>query len=194
MTSSTNSTVRKFPRLSTLEIVIMVVTGAVFGLLGAGINTLWVPLTSLLGMWVSNVLTGPFFSCGLVSARIIRKPGVAFITHNLFSLALVLLGDPFGLTNFIFGIAQGVAFEIVLGAFRYRRWDRWTILLAALLATVFDIPVLYFVMGFAEQPFWTWFGPLLARPLYVLPVVYVLAVSIPNLLERTGLVKQGQTG
>ena len=66
-------------------------------------------------------------------------------------------------------------------------------MLAALLATVFDIPVLYFVMGFGEQPFWTWFGPLLVRPLYVLPVVYALAVGIPNLLERMGLVKQSQT-
>ncbi len=192
MTSSTDSSLRRLPRFSAIEIVIMVVTGTVFGLLGTGINAVWIPLTSLLGMWVSNVLAGPFFSCGLVAARIIRKPGVAFITHNLFSLALILLGDPFGLTNFAFGIVQGVAFEIVLGVFRYRRWDWWVILLSALLATVFDIPVLYFVMGFAEQPFWTWFGPLLARPLYVLPVVYLLAVGIPNLLERAGLVRQAQ--
>jgi energy-coupling factor transport system substrate-specific component len=191
MCSQNKPVTKRSFRFTTLDIVIMVTTGAVFGLIGLGLNASFFLLSGVLGVaWASNLLAGPFFSCGLLAARILRKPGVSFITQMLFSVASVLLGDPFGLTNLGFGFVQGIAFEIIFAVFRYKRWDWWVILLAAFLATIFDIGPLYVFTGLGEQPLWTWLGPLMLRPLFVLPIVYILAVSVPNLLQKAGVIKQ----
>jgi energy-coupling factor transport system substrate-specific component len=184
----------RFPRYSTLEIVIMIVTGAAFGVIGLGLNVLALFLIGTLGLWVAYLLAGPFASCGLVAARIIRKPGVAFVTHMLFGVASVLLGDPFGLWNLVYSFTQGVAFEVGLAAFRYQRWDWIPIMLGAALTVPFEFVPVYFSFGWSQQPLWSWLGPELLKPIYIQPWVLLLAVAVPDLLERRGVIKQGAIG
>lgn len=184
----------KSHRFSTLEIVIMVVIATIFGLVGLGLNSLFFLLSSIMGpAWSSAILAGPFFSCGLMAARIIRKPGVAFSTQVLNSVAAILFGDPFGVTNLAFGFVQGVAFETGFAIFRYRKWNWSVILLAAFLATIFDIGPMYLFGGFASMPLWSWLGPIMLRPLFVLPIVYVLAIGVPDILQKAGIITQGKT-
>lgn len=180
---------KKLFHFTTLEIVIMVMSGAVFGLIGVGLNASFFFLSGLLGpAWASNLMAGPFFACGLLAARIIRKPGAALITQMLFAVASILLGDPFGLTNLVFSFVQGVAFELIFLSFHFKRWDWWVVLLAALVATFLDLGPMYVFVGLGDLPFLSWLGPLLLRPFFVLPIVFVLSIGIPKLLQKAGII------
>lgn len=182
----------RFPRYSTLEIVIMVVVGAVFGVIALGLNAGILFLISTLGLWAAYILAGPFHACGLVAARIIQKPGVAFTTHMLFGVTSVLVGDPFGLWNLALSFAQGLAFEVAFACFRYKRWDWLPITLGAALTIPFEFIPLYFALGWSQQPLWSWLGPELLKPIYIQPWILLLAVAVPNMLERMRLIKQGK--
>jgi hypothetical protein len=53
---------------------------------------------------------------------------------------------------------------------------------------------MYLFGGFASMPLWSWLGPIMLRPLFVLPIVYALAIGVPDILQKAGIITQGKNG
>jgi energy-coupling factor transport system substrate-specific component len=68
------------------------------------------------------VMYGIWLAPGLVGALVIRKPGAALYAELVASIVEALLGSSWGLSVVLYGLAQGLAPEIVFAAFAYRSW------------------------------------------------------------------------
>lgn len=187
----------RFPRYSTLEIVIMIVIAAVAGIVALVVDAgdvIAQGLGTIALQMYAVVIYGALLVFALIAARIIRKPGAAFVTKMLSGIVGVLLGDPLGLWLLGYAFIEGIGLEVGLAVFRYQRWDWVALWLAAALAVLFEQPLAYITFGWGEMPVWSWLPLSLLPLLTVLPWVWVLAVGVPNLLERKGLIKQGAVG
>mgnify|MGYP006197659019 CR=1 FL=1 len=82
----------------------------------------YAPLAGLLsGGWVLPAVLG-----GLV----IRKPGAALFVETVAATGELLMGSPYGTTVLVSGVVQGLGAELVIAAFRYRRFTLPVALLA----------------------------------------------------------------
>ncbi|MHB1584366.1 MAG: ECF transporter S component [Acidimicrobiales bacterium] len=68
------------------------------------------------------VIYGVWLAPGVLGALIIRKPGAALYTELVASIVEALLGSSWGLSVVAYGVAQGLAPELVFAAFAYRVW------------------------------------------------------------------------
>jgi len=68
------------------------------------------------------VMYGVWLAPGVLGALVIRKPGAALYTELVASIVEALLGSSWGLSVVAYGVAQGLAPELVFAAFAYRLW------------------------------------------------------------------------
>lgn len=68
------------------------------------------------------VMYGIWLAPGVIGALVIRRPGAAIYTELVASVIEALLGSTWGLSVIFYGLAQGLAPEIVFAAFAYRVW------------------------------------------------------------------------
>ena len=87
---------------------------------------------------------GVFFFSALFSAYIMQKPGVAVIVGTLTGLIQVLMGSAFSGTVVVSAFVQGLGAEVIFALFRYRRWNLFTVLLAAFSMTVFSFVLAWY--------------------------------------------------
>ncbi len=85
----------------------------------------WLPLSNLLAFLapLSGLLAGGWLLGGTIGALVIRKPGAAIFCELVAAGVEATLGTHWGMTVFIWGLAQGVAAELVFALFRYRRFQ-----------------------------------------------------------------------
>ena len=105
------------------ETVIVAVLGAVFGVLYLGWVQVWLALQAIFGAVTMDVVMGFWFIVSIISAAIIRKPGVALISEVMAAAIQVLLGSPAGLLLLLTGLVQGAGAEAVFAATRWRRYS-----------------------------------------------------------------------
>lgn len=108
--------------------VLAVAFGVVFwawGLLWAATGPIFVAFPPaqafMYGVWLMPAVVAPL---------IIRKPGAAVFTELVAAILSALLGSQWGLTTVIYGLAQGVAAEVIFLIAGYRFFNRGVALAA----------------------------------------------------------------
>lgn len=120
-----------FKQLTAADIVLTAGLAVIIGIVYGFWSVFVYPVaTILLGPIGVSFLYGVWFLGGLIPPYIIRKPGVAFLGAFIAAHVELLTGSPYGPLLTYYGVAQGLACELVFAATRYRKWDLKTMLLA----------------------------------------------------------------
>lgn len=130
------------------EIVLLAAISVACGALYIG----WAPVYFAAGAIhpaAGQLLYGMWFIASIVAAYIIQKPGVAFAAELAGAAAEFLFGSPWSLPVLVYGAVQGLGAELVLAAFRYRRFDLPVLALAGVGAAAGSLPVDY-VYGYLD--------------------------------------------
>jgi energy-coupling factor transport system substrate-specific component len=145
-------------RWRTVDIVSAAVLGVAGGVLLVVANTLYGPLTTgpiALYPPLEGVLTGLYVLPAVLGGLVVRKPGAALLTMVVAAVASMLVGNQWGFLTLWYGLAQGLGAEVVLAAFRYRRWGAGAAVLAAASAAVGEalltLPLFYAAVGTDQQ-------------------------------------------
>lgn len=105
----------------------VVYLGAVY--LASFLGTVFTPFG--LSPLANELIFGIWFMAATFAAFIIRKPSVAIIAEILAAVIEVLLGNWFGPMVIVAGLIQGLGAELVFAGFKYKRFDMFTMCLAA---------------------------------------------------------------
>ncbi|MEN9740667.1 MAG: hypothetical protein RLZ72_933 [Actinomycetota bacterium] len=110
-------------RWRTVDLVVAAVLGVAAGVIFTAWNAAYVPLSVGLGLLTPGfvaILDGVWLMGGLLVGLIIRRPGAAIFGELLAALVSAAIGNQWGVTVLLTGLAQGVAIEIGLALWRYR--------------------------------------------------------------------------
>lgn len=123
------------------DVIMMAILGVVFAAVymavfqgGLALSTALTPFG--LASFGFEVIYGVWFMAATLAAYIIRKPGAALITEMLASAIELLMGNSGGLTVVLTGFIQGLGAEAVFAAFRYRKWDTVSMILAGIASAI----------------------------------------------------------
>jgi len=111
-------------RWRTVDIVVASVVAVTGGVVFWAWDQLWTTTSAAFSVFppAHAVLYGIWLAPGVVGGLIIRKPGAALYTELVASLVEALLGNAWGISVVAYGLAQGLAPELIFAAFGYRWW------------------------------------------------------------------------
>jgi len=168
------------------EIVTLVVLPAALGVLWWGwtvVDAAASPLLKPLGL--SYLTAGFWFTGGTLIPFVVRKPGAALIGEVL-AAALESLLTSWGITALLWGAVQGLGAELIFLAFRYKRFDLWTLVLAGALSGLFSWGIDFFWSSYWTLSPWVW-----AVQIASVVVSGVVLAGLVSWLLGKGLVKTG---
>jgi energy-coupling factor transport system substrate-specific component len=105
------------------------------------------PLTGLYG--------GTWLLAGVVAGLLVRRPGAALMAEMIAASVSALLGSSWGWTVLLSGFLQGLAVEIVLAVFLWKRFGPSVAMLAGALAATFETVFFEWWVWFADFT-WSW--------------------------------------
>lgn len=107
-----------------VDIVVAAVVGVAFGVVFAAWNVLWGTMSPLFTAFppAQAVLYGMWLLPGVLGGLLIRKPGAAVFTEVVAAAVSMVVYPGVGPIIIAYGLAQGIAAELVFAAGRYRRW------------------------------------------------------------------------
>ena len=135
------------------EVIMVGIIGVLFAFIcyGTGIGIvsfLQVPvgLTGLPSTYALDFVYGIFFMAPAFAAYIMRKPGVALTASMITALIQFFMG----MTHLVFVSAfiQGGMAELAFAAFRYRKWNFGTMMLAAAGSTIASFIWTWWTLGY----------------------------------------------
>ena len=103
-----------------------------------------------LGEFNNSFFAGIYYISATFAAYIMRKPGIALVTGLMSALVQVPLGNPWGVTLFMYGLMQGAGAEIGYLIFRYKKYGWASILASAAICLIFSFALDWFVRGLWE--------------------------------------------
>jgi energy-coupling factor transport system substrate-specific component len=121
--------------LKLTDILVTIIIALIFGI----IYKLWGPLygvVATLGLQVEQLIYGMWFIAATVAFLIIRKPGIALLAEVAAANGEFLFGGQWGISTLIYGVGQGLAAELIFAAFMYKRYDLFTVSLAAVASAI----------------------------------------------------------
>jgi energy-coupling factor transport system substrate-specific component len=136
-------------RWRTVDIVVASVIAVAGGVVFWGWSQLWTTTSPAFAGFPPSqaVMYGIWLAPGVIGGLIIRKPGAALYTELVASVLEALLGSAWGLSVVAYGLAEGLAPELVFAIFAYRVWRLPVALLAGaaagLAAAVLDLIYYY---------------------------------------------------
>ncbi|MCL5048250.1 MAG: ECF transporter S component [Firmicutes bacterium] len=109
-------------RWRTIDIVVASVIAVAGGAVFWGWDQLWSTTSAAFAGFppAQAVMYGVWLAPGVIGGLIIKKPLAAFYTELLASIVEALLGSQWGLSVVLYGLAQGLAPEIIFALFFYR--------------------------------------------------------------------------
>jgi energy-coupling factor transport system substrate-specific component len=123
------SELRARTRFTTLDIIVIAVTGIVWGLLGGPLGYVW--QTAMAG---AGPIVGAFFAPFVMSITLgillVRKPGSGVLGGILNGMAQWLGGNPLGVSLLVFGLVMGIGAELIFFLTRYRKFT-WPVAFAS---------------------------------------------------------------
>ncbi|MEL9909532.1 MAG: ECF transporter S component [Desulfurococcus sp.] len=120
-----------------VDILLLGVIAAIYSVLFYVWWDVYYLIKAIGGPIVARLITyGLWFMPAPLAASLIRKPGSALLGEFLPALLESIIPTPGGLTNAIYGIAQGVFSEASYAAFIYRRYGLLQACLAGALPAV----------------------------------------------------------
>lgn len=172
--------------LKLTDILVTVVIAIAFGI----VYKLWGPLYAAVkpfGLHADQLIYGMWFIAATVAFLIIRKPGVALLAETAAASGEFLMGSEFGLVVLLYGIVQGLFAEFVFFAFRYKRFDLFTVCLAAAGAGLGSL-IMDFAYGeIGDLAAWNLTLFIVARFVGAILFTGVLAYYLVKALEATGV-------
>jgi len=121
-------------RWTVIDVVALVITAVVLGV----VYYLWgwamQGLNSILGEVMAGLFFGVWFWAGLLLSYAIRKPGAALLGEFGAALVAFALGSPLGILMLVLGWVQGLALEVVFAWERFQHWGVVTMVVAGAVA------------------------------------------------------------
>ena len=120
-----------------VDIVVAAVLGVACGLIfwvWNGPGYAWYEAMNALTPGLGGLAQGIWLIGGPLGGLIIRRPGAAIFVELVAAAVSALLGNAWGMSTLLFGVAQGLGAEIALLIFLYRRFGLPVSVLAGALA------------------------------------------------------------
>ena len=172
--------------LKLTDILVTIIIALIFGL----VYKIWGPFYSLVstfGLHLEQLTYGMWFIAATVAFLIIRKPGVALLAEVAAAQGEFIFGGEWGVATLAFGILQGLGAELVFAAFKYKRFDIFTVSLAAVGSTVASL-ILDFYYGYiGDLALWNLSLLIAARFIGAILIAGLFAYFIVKALEKTGV-------
>lgn len=146
-------------------------------------------LTGFMGPMGYEVIFGIWFIVSIITAYIIRKPGVALLSETIAGTVEVLIGNTVGPILIMSAMIQGLGAEAVFAAFRYRRYNLVVLMLAGIGAAVFSFIWGYFRSGFAALSVDLVLAMLIVRLISGALLAGLLGKWIADALASTGVLR-----
>jgi len=172
--------------LKLTDILVTIIIALIFGL----VYKLWGPfygLVSTFGLHLEQLTYGMWFIAATVAFLIIRKPGVALLAEVAAAHGEFIFGGEWGVATLAFGILQGLGAELVFAAFKYKKFDMFTVSLAAVASTIASL-ILDFYYGYiGDLALWNLSLLIAARFIGAILIAGMFAYFIVKALENTGV-------
>lgn len=146
-------------------------------------------LTGFMGPMGYEVIFGIWFIVSIITAYIIRRPGVALLSETIAGIVEILIGNTVGPILIVSAIIQGLGAEVVFAAFRYRRYNLAVLMLAGMGAAVFSFIWGYFRSGFAALSMDLVLAMLIVRIISGALLAGLLGKWIADALASTGVLR-----
>ena len=88
---------------------------------------------------LGGLVSGIWFTGGVLGGLIIRKPGAAIFVEVIAASVSALIGSQWGIETLYSGLAQGLGAELIFLLFAYRRFDLPVAVLAGVGAFVLEL-------------------------------------------------------
>jgi energy-coupling factor transport system substrate-specific component len=118
-------------------VVTIIVLGVIFSFWGWAMQL----LSRILGDVVAGLFYGVWFWAGLLLAYAIRKPGAALLGEFGAAVVAYILGSQLGALMLVLGWVQGLALEMVFAWVRFQHWNLVTMLVAGAMAGTASVAV-----------------------------------------------------
>ena len=138
-----------FGRWRTVDLIVAAVLAVASGVIFVAWNTVYTPLSLVLGGFTPGfvaLLDGVWLIGGLLVALVIRRPGAAVLGEVIASSVSAIIGNQWGFTVLILGLAQGLAMEL---GFRLVRRGKVDFLVVAVAGALGGL-----VQGVLEWVYW----------------------------------------
>jgi len=109
-----------------VDIVVAAVLGVAIGLVFWVWNTIgyaWFTAADGLTPGLGGIAVGIWLLGGVVGGLVIRKPGAALVVEVVAAIVSMLIGNIWGVSTVLEGIAQGLGAELIFAIFLYRRFS-----------------------------------------------------------------------
>ena len=109
-----------------VDIVVAAVLGVAIGLVFWVWNTIgyaWFSAAAALTPGLGGIAVGIWLLGGVVGGLVIRKPGAALVVEVVAAVVSMLIGNIWGVSTVLEGIAQGLGAELIFAVFLYRRFS-----------------------------------------------------------------------
>lgn len=137
-TASTGAVARRL-NWRVVDIVVAAVLGVAIGLVFWVWNTIgyaWFSAADALTPGLGGIAVGIWLLGGVVGGLVIRKPGAALVVEVVAAVVSMLIGNIWGVSTVLEGIAQGLGAELIFAIFLYRRFSLPVAALAGVAAAV----------------------------------------------------------
>lgn len=168
------------------EIVVLVVLSIAIGVLFWAwtlVSALAKPLSAI---GLDYLLAGVWFVGGTLVAFLIRRPGAA-LAGELIAAILEGFITQWGITAAIWGLAQGLGVELVFAVTGYKKWNRSTMILAALVSSLFSYALDFFYSQYWTLQAWVWPIQIVSVSVGGIFWAGILAYAIGRGIIRTGV-------
>lgn len=139
-------------RWRVVDIVVASVLGVAIGLIFWAWNTVgyaWFTAMDALTLGLGGIAVGIWLLGGVVGGLVIRKPGAALLVEVVAAIVSMLIGNVWGVSTLLSGIAQGLGAELIFLLFLYRRF---TLPVAALAGMAAALGAWVFELFYGSSP------------------------------------------
>lgn len=176
-------------KYKTRDWVLIAMVAAVLGVIFIFLDSLYTPLSNLLGPVFLGITYGVYTLSALLPLYLIRKPGAALAGSLFASVINMLGGSPYGVNILVAGLLQGLGAEAGFAIGKYRRYSLADFFIAAIFMTAFVYVRDYFVFGLSQLSLSITIETILVRYLSTAIIGYLLCKVIGKSLNKVGLVQ-----
>ncbi|MEK5644820.1 MULTISPECIES: ECF transporter S component [Paenibacillus] len=165
-----------------VTILLSLVIGVVYHFWGS-VNDLFKPLF----FQADELMYGMWFLASTLAALLIRKPGVALLAEVAAAHVEILFGSEWGLQLAIYGVAQGLAAELIFALFRYRKFSMGVAALAGMASGLGSFLVDVYYGYVTDYSTWMIVLKYVMRLISSAVLAGYLAYALTKALEATGV-------
>jgi len=154
------------------------------------------PLVAALGFGDIPIefVFGVFFFSAIFAPYIMQKPGVAVVVGTLTGFVQILMGSAFASTLMVSAFVQGLGAEVIFAAFRYKKYNWLTVLLAAANTALFSFILAWYRGLWTDLAFGFVATRFIIRLISALLISGVVAKFLADRLAKAGVLKSYPLG